>query len=131
MYVPFAFVRCPSCGATFESGASIAPHANGNATTCPPADQVAPASITAPVLHTWKDIAAYLSVGVRTAERWEHDWGLPVHRPNQQERSLILAFREEINEWLHRTPVGLQPKRADSGGRRKAVHAPASEDQCA
>lgn len=31
-------------------------------------------------LTSWKEIAHYLGVNVRTAQKWERDRGLPVHR---------------------------------------------------
>lgn len=42
---------------------------------------------------------------VRTVERWEHDLGLPVHRPKGRDRSAVLALPEELDAWLHRTPL--------------------------
>jgi hypothetical protein len=30
---------------------------------------------------SWKEIAKYLGKGVRTAQRWEHEAGLPIRRP--------------------------------------------------
>ncbi len=109
MYVPFAYVRCPSCGSIFQAETSITP--SDNAAKVPSGAnpggergaKVAPAS----VLHTWKDIAAYLGRGVRTAQRWEHDLQMPVHRPSRQKPGSVLAFPEEISCWLHRTPVAL------------------------
>ena len=124
MHVPFSYVRCPSCGSTFDTAASIARLDNGIPKPCLQTDQDRTAGfMPAPVLHSWKDIAAYVGRGVRTTQRWEHDLGLPVHRPKQRERSAVLAFPEEINEWLRRTPVGLPPRPALSGGERM-VHGP-------
>jgi hypothetical protein len=57
------------------------------------------------VLNSWKEIASYLGRGVRTVQRWEHDLGLPVHRPKGRDRSAVLAISEELNHWLHSTPV--------------------------
>jgi hypothetical protein len=124
MHVPFSYLRCPSCGSTIEAGTSIAPPDNGVPKTCSQVDQGSQRSaMFAPpfVLHTWKDIAEYLGGGVRTAQRWEHDLGLPVHRPHQRERSTVLAFPEEINQWLHRTPIGL-PRKPALGSGNRTVH---------
>ena len=33
------------------------------------------------VLNSWKEIASYLGRSVRTVQRWEREFGLPVHRP--------------------------------------------------
>ncbi len=58
----------------------------------------------AAVLNSWKEIAAYLCRGVRTAQRWEHDLGLPVHRPRGKDRSAVIALPSEIDSWLHSAP---------------------------
>ncbi len=63
---------------------------------------VAPAH--AAVLNSWKEIAAYLCRAVRTAQRWERDLGLPVHRPRGKDRSAVIALPSEIDSWLHSTP---------------------------
>jgi excisionase family DNA binding protein len=57
------------------------------------------------ILNSWKEIASYLGRGVRTVQRWEHDSALPVHRPKGKDRSAVLALREELDAWLHRTAV--------------------------
>jgi hypothetical protein len=55
-------------------------------------------------LQSWKEIAAYLKRGVRTAQRWERCAGLPVRRPRPGDRSPVFAFPEEIDSWLHSRP---------------------------
>lgn len=57
------------------------------------------------VLNSWKEIAAYLGRGVRTVQRWEQELNLPVHRPRGAERSAVLAFPRELDQWLARTPL--------------------------
>jgi hypothetical protein len=57
------------------------------------------------VLHSWKDISKYVGRGVRTVQRWEQDLGFPVHRPRGKERSAVMAFASEIDEWLRNTPI--------------------------
>lgn len=51
------------------------------------------------LLTSWKEIAAYLGKGVRTVQRWEQDFGLPVRRPMNASHKAILAFPEEIDAW--------------------------------
>lgn len=51
------------------------------------------------VLHSWKEIAAYLKRGVRTVQRWEQTEGLPVHRHEHLERSSVYASRSDIDQW--------------------------------
>lgn len=74
------------------------------------------------VLHSWKDIARYVGRGVRTVQRWEHDLGFPIHRPRGKERSAVLAFASEIDEWLMNTPIEATSGNeiSDSVGRRFA-----------
>ncbi len=61
---------------------------------------------SAATLNGWKEIAAFLGRGVRTVQRWERDLGLAVHRPKGSARSAVLAFAEELDAWLHQTPLG-------------------------
>ena len=61
------------------------------------------------ILNSWKEIAAYTGRGVRTVQRWEEHFGLPIHRPKGEERSSVLAFREELDAWLRETPVRARP----------------------
>ena len=64
--------------------------------------------------NSWKEIAQYMGRGVRTMQRWEHDLGLPVHRPKGKDRSAVLAFAGELDAWLHKTP--LRERSADERG---------------
>ena len=61
-------------------------------------------AVKSTVLHSWKEIAAYMCRGVRTVQRWE-SLGLPVHRPLGKSRSAVLAFSEELDCWLQQTPI--------------------------
>lgn len=51
-------------------------------------------------LNGWKDIATYLGKGVRTVQRWEKVYGLPVHRIGQEHGDIVFAFAREIDRWL-------------------------------
>lgn len=51
------------------------------------------------VLSSWKDIAAHLGKSVRTVQRWEIELGLPIHRPNQRQQRIILAYPDELKRW--------------------------------
>lgn len=50
-------------------------------------------------LTCWKEIAAYLGCGVRTAQRMERNIGLPVRRPNGSDYRIVLAFSDEVDAW--------------------------------
>lgn len=51
-----------------------------------------------PDLHSWKEVAQYLGCSVRTAQKWEKEKALPVHRmPGTAGQ--VLAKPEEIDQW--------------------------------
>ena len=52
-------------------------------------------------LDSWKEIASYLRRGLRTAQRWERDAGLPVRRVAGN-RGAVYAFRAELDTWWQR-----------------------------
>lgn len=77
-------------------------------------------------LSSWKEIAQYLGVDVKTAQRWERQRNLPVHRVPGDLRSAVYSTRSEIEEWLKRGDGG--PSRHETGAappqiRRKALFA--------
>ena len=53
------------------------------------------------LLTSWKDIANYLGKGVRTVQRWEQQFGLPVRRPIEKSRGIVHATRGELDRWLN------------------------------
>lgn len=57
------------------------------------------------ILHSWKQISAYLGLGVRTVQRYEIQLQLPVHRPAARTRSSVMAFSDELDAWLRKTPT--------------------------
>jgi predicted DNA-binding transcriptional regulator AlpA len=52
------------------------------------------------VLTSWKEIANYLGKGVRTVQRWEKDFGLPIRRPIGSDKSAILARTRDLDAWI-------------------------------
>src|SRR5262245_20553548 len=62
-------------------------------------------------LDSWKEIATYLGRGVRTAQRWEREEGLPVHRLAHEKRGNVYARREELAAWWEsrRRTLAAQP----------------------
>lgn len=56
-------------------------------------------------LNGWKDIATHLGKGVRTVQRWEKQYGLPVHRIGEGVK-IVYALPDEIDEWLGRVRQG-------------------------
>jgi excisionase family DNA binding protein len=49
-------------------------------------------------LSSWKEIAHYLGINVRTAQKWERERGLPVRRVPGA-RSRVSAETVAINSW--------------------------------
>ena len=89
-----------------------------------------------PVLTSWKDIAHYMGKGVRTVQRWEQDFGLPVRRPQGSNKKAILARPADLDAWValrcaSRSPVPapltmpdtMHPPRGDSSRPRASLQA--------
>ncbi len=51
-------------------------------------------------LDSWKAIADYLGLEVRSVQRWEAERGLPVHRVPGERRGRVFAYTGELDEWL-------------------------------
>jgi hypothetical protein len=67
-------------------------------------------------LNGWKDIASFLGKGVRTAQRWEKEFGLPVHRLGREGGEIVFAFKEEVTRWLAETAPARQGDLHANGG---------------
>lgn len=63
------------------------------------------------ILTSWKEIAGYLGKGVRTVQRWESLFGLPIRRPIYNQHCAIMAIREEIDLWVN---TRTQPRSSES-----------------
>ena len=63
-------------------------------------------------LKGWKEIAEFLHVRERTAQRWEHSLGLPVHRIDTARSAIVFASRREVDAWL-RTAEGQEAVSAE------------------
>jgi TolB-like protein/tetratricopeptide (TPR) repeat protein len=74
----------------------------------------ADSTMAADRLESWKEIAAYLRRGVRTAVRWEKEEGLPVHRHVHHTLGSVYALKSELEAWR-------DGRRERSGGAVKAV----------
>ena len=56
-------------------------------------------------LDGWKEISAYLNRSIRSAQRWNQEMGMPVHRVQGVKGTIVHAFRSEIDEWLQTNEV--------------------------
>src|ERR1035441_4630069 len=50
-------------------------------------------------LQSWKEIAAFLGVTVRSVQRWESG-GLPVYRQGDGRKARVFAYPDELKQWL-------------------------------
>lgn len=53
-------------------------------------------------LQGWKEIADYLNRSVRTAQRWEREFELPVRRLRTAAGETVYAIAEELDDWKGR-----------------------------
>lgn len=72
---------------------------------------------SARTLVSWKEIAAFLNRGERTAKRWERERGLPVHRVPGGERGSVFAYPDELADWLKGKSTELEADDAAPGNR--------------
>lgn len=72
--------------------------------------------MSAEVLNSWKEIAAYTGRGIRTIQRWERELGFPVRRPREKSRSAVIAIKSEIDHWFR------APHRMTNGNRHHDRH---------
>jgi len=47
----------------------------------------------------WKEIAAFLGTSSRSAQRWERELGMPVHRLRETTGSVVSAYPSELEVW--------------------------------
>ena len=79
------------------------------------------AGMSSPVLTSWKEIASYLGKGVRTVQRWERRFALPVHRPNASLKGIVCASPEDLDRWMS-THWSFQPENPASKTNGDGLH---------
>jgi PAS domain S-box-containing protein len=52
------------------------------------------------ILRSWKDIASHTGTCVKTAQRWERSYGLPVRRLAASKGAVVFALRAELDGWM-------------------------------
>ena len=68
------------------------------------------------LLTCWKDIANYLGKGVRTVQRWEREYGLPVRRPSGVHyKSAVIAHARDLDGWMEAQWSQRKPKTNGNG----------------
>jgi hypothetical protein len=56
-------------------------------------------------LRGWKQIASYLHKGIRTVQRYEHSFALPVQRPSNGLDGVVTASPADIDQWVMASTV--------------------------
>jgi TolB-like protein/Tfp pilus assembly protein PilF len=81
-----------------------------------------------PRLESWGEIAAYLRRDIRTVQRWERLYSLPVRRLVIGKQGQVYAYRSELDSWVRkRQPVaeaeekGVNTEIEDADGNRAAA----------
>ncbi len=54
------------------------------------------------VFTSWKEIASFFGKGVRTVQRWERKFALPISRPTAA-KNVVLATESELRRWIQRS----------------------------
>lgn len=70
------------------------------------------------LLNGWKEIAAYLKCGIRTAQRWHRDFHLPVVRVRSGKRGPVMADSENLKKWMDHRSSGVA---ADNAQQRSSA----------
>lgn len=63
-------------------------------------------SAARPQLRSWKEIAVFLGVTERSAQRWEKVAGLPVRRLGGNGKGRVLAYEDELRAWMEAGGAG-------------------------
>ncbi|HET6929784.1 MAG TPA: tetratricopeptide repeat protein [Candidatus Acidoferrum sp.] len=77
-----------------------------------------------PRLESWGEIAAYLRRDIRTVQRWEHDYGLPVRRLVIGKMGQVYAYRSELDRWMKQRQPGPDGDIGNNGKEAPLVPAP-------
>src|SRR5215467_13148934 len=80
------------------------------------------------VLQSWKQIANYIGRTERTLQRWEREFGFPIHRPSGKARSAVMALASEIQRWTRGKPSLVEIRRSERLAREKFVNSNSSSD---
>ncbi|HEX6772075.1 MAG TPA: hypothetical protein VF126_08630 [Acidobacteriaceae bacterium] len=87
----------------------------------------APSEVVA--LSCWKDIATYLGKGVRTVQRWEQEFGLPIRRPNGiSHKSPVVADPRDLDAWL-KSRWSVRASKTEENGPSRNLDGPTTRTQ--
>jgi len=52
------------------------------------------------ILESWKEVSDYLKHSIKTCQRWEKEFGLPIHRFEETARGRVFAETTELDTWI-------------------------------
>jgi len=52
------------------------------------------------ILRSWKEIANYVGVCVKTLQRWERQYGFPIRRLERSKGAVVFALKAEVDSWV-------------------------------
>src|SRR5690349_22740125 len=52
------------------------------------------------ILRSWKEISSYAGASVRTLQRWEREFHLPIRRIATKKGAVVFAFRSDLDTWF-------------------------------
>jgi TolB-like protein/Flp pilus assembly protein TadD len=52
------------------------------------------------ILESWKEISDYLKHSIKTCQRWEKKFGLPIHRLDETAKGRVFAEPAELDVWI-------------------------------
>lgn len=76
-------------------------------------------------LDGWKEIAGYLHRSTRTAQRWERQLHLPVHRLKTAVGEIVYALPGELDEWFRLSEARNEPDDLEQNGNGSDSPSPA------
>lgn len=59
----------------------------------------------AELLRSWKEIAQYMGTCVKTVQRWEQAYDLPIRRIAAGKGAVVFALRSEMDNWMRSHPL--------------------------
>ena len=57
-------------------------------------------AVVSETLRSWKEISSYAGASVRTLQRWEREFHLPIRRIATKKGSVVFAFRSDLDAWF-------------------------------
>jgi TolB-like protein/cytochrome c-type biogenesis protein CcmH/NrfG len=82
-----------------------------------------------PRLESWGEIATYLRRDIRTVQRWEHLYGLPVRRLVIGKMGQVYAYRSELDRWMQQRQPSPDDDVANNGKESHEVQNPAGASE--